>query len=242
LETVANRSVPMACGPNVDQACPACGGSGAPHRGPCLARETPAGCPRQASPAWRSPCLGGALAGSGPGTSPFVDGLSLPAWWYPSTLRVQTKRTMVGTWTTGHHEADPSWCPEAGARRLGRWDSNPAPGCFTVQGRDGERRLTCDGDSPTLTARARRGPAVPDGVRIQHGPGSRASTSLGRCRVLASASSERAAELGSWPPSREVCRLPRDERVGGKEVRGLLDADLSRDRTHRLVEALNRLF
>jgi hypothetical protein len=25
LETVANRSVPMACGPNVDQACPACG-------------------------------------------------------------------------------------------------------------------------------------------------------------------------------------------------------------------------
>ena len=69
LETVANRSVPLACGPNVDQARPARGGSDVPPGGPCLARETPAGCPRQASPARTIALLGGALAGSGPGTS-----------------------------------------------------------------------------------------------------------------------------------------------------------------------------
>src|SRR5918993_4093592 len=67
----------MACGPNMDQTRPACGGSGAPPRGPWRARETPAGCPRQASPAWAIALLGGALAGSGPGTSPCIDGLSL---------------------------------------------------------------------------------------------------------------------------------------------------------------------
>jgi hypothetical protein len=39
LETVANRSAPMACGPNVDQARSARGGSGAPRHGPCLARR-----------------------------------------------------------------------------------------------------------------------------------------------------------------------------------------------------------
>jgi hypothetical protein len=56
---------------------PARGGSGAPPGGPCLARQTPAGCPRQASPARAIALLGGALAGSGPGTSPCIDGLSL---------------------------------------------------------------------------------------------------------------------------------------------------------------------
>src|SRR5215207_3725828 len=56
---------------------PARGGSGAPPGGPWLARETPAGCPRQASPAWAIALLGGAPAGSGPGTSPCIDGLSL---------------------------------------------------------------------------------------------------------------------------------------------------------------------
>jgi hypothetical protein len=66
----------LACGPRVDQACVARGGSGAPRGGPWLARETPAGCPdKQAPPGNR---LGrGALAGSGPGTSPCIDGLSL---------------------------------------------------------------------------------------------------------------------------------------------------------------------
>jgi hypothetical protein len=40
-------------------------------------KETPAGCPRQASPARAIALLGGALAGSGPGTSPYIGGLSL---------------------------------------------------------------------------------------------------------------------------------------------------------------------
>src|SRR5918999_120618 len=76
---------------NMDQTRPACGGSGAPPRGPWLARETPAGCPRQAGPAWAIALLGGALAGSGPGTSPCIDGLSLVTGMVvPSTLRVQT--------------------------------------------------------------------------------------------------------------------------------------------------------
>jgi hypothetical protein len=92
-----------------------------------LARKgDPRRLPRQASPAWAIALLGGALAGSGPGTSPCIDGLSLVTGMVvPSTLRVQTTRTMVGAWTTWNHEADQSWCPEAGARPLGRWDSNP---------------------------------------------------------------------------------------------------------------------
>ena len=93
LETAANRSAPMACGPS---ACPARGGSGAPPGGPWLARQTPAGCPRQASPAWAIALLGGALAGSGPGTSPCIDGLSLSTGMVvPRALRVQTVRTTM---------------------------------------------------------------------------------------------------------------------------------------------------
>jgi len=47
-ETVVNRWAPMACGPNVDQARLGCGGRRSAS-GPWLARQTPAGCPRQAS-------------------------------------------------------------------------------------------------------------------------------------------------------------------------------------------------
>jgi hypothetical protein len=70
LETARNRSAPMACGSNVDQARPLAGGSGAPRRGPCLARRPPPAAPDKRAPPGRSPCLGGALAGSGLGTSP----------------------------------------------------------------------------------------------------------------------------------------------------------------------------
>jgi hypothetical protein len=76
LETVANRSAPMACGPNVDQARPPAGAV-ALRVADLAGKETPVGCPRQASPAWAIALLGGALAGSGPGTSPCIDGLSL---------------------------------------------------------------------------------------------------------------------------------------------------------------------
>jgi hypothetical protein len=39
-------------------------------------------------------------------------------------------------------------------------------------GRSGERSVTCDSDSPTVSARAHRGPAVPGAVRTQRGPAS----------------------------------------------------------------------
>jgi hypothetical protein len=52
--------------------------------------------------------------------------------------------------------------------------SNPVPGCFAVRGRSGGWPVTCDCDLPTVTARARREPAVADAMRTQHGPGSRA--------------------------------------------------------------------
>src|SRR5215207_3859792 len=75
LETVANRSAPMACGPNVDQTRPLAGaaalrvadlGWGAAG-GVCVAE--------QASPPGNR-LARGSLAGSGPGTSPCIDGLS----------------------------------------------------------------------------------------------------------------------------------------------------------------------
>ena len=51
-------------------------GSGAPCCGPWLARETPPAAPGQAA-RLATVLFGGALAGSGPGTSPCIDGLSL---------------------------------------------------------------------------------------------------------------------------------------------------------------------
>jgi hypothetical protein len=170
LETVANRSVPMACGPNVDQARPARGGSGAPHREPWLARRPPPAAPDKRA-RLAIALLGGAPAGSGPGTSPYVGAVPGQRHGYPSPLPVQTMRTIVGFLD----DMAPAGPITPGVLKLvrggwGRRDSNPAPGCFAVRGRDGEGPLTCDPDSPTLTARARRGPAVPDAVRTQHGP------------------------------------------------------------------------
>jgi hypothetical protein len=52
--------------------------------------------------------------------------------------------------------------------------SNPAQCCSAVRGRSGGPPLTCDPHSPIVPARARRGPAVPDAARTQHGPGSQA--------------------------------------------------------------------
>jgi hypothetical protein len=68
-------------------------------------------------------------------------------------------------------------CPQRPRFRISRSadglrGSNPVPCCFAVRGRDGRRPLTCDADLPMLTARARRGPVVPDAVRTQHGPAS----------------------------------------------------------------------
>jgi hypothetical protein len=48
--------------------------------------------------------------------------------------------------------------------------SNPVQCCFLIGGRSGGRPVTCDPYSPTVTARARRGPAVLGAVRTQRGP------------------------------------------------------------------------
>src|SRR5918998_389422 len=76
LETVANRSVAIGCGPDVDQARPLAGAA-ALRVADLGWQGRPRRLPRQASPAWAIALLGGALAGSGPGTSPYIDGLSL---------------------------------------------------------------------------------------------------------------------------------------------------------------------
>jgi hypothetical protein len=90
---------------------------------------------------------------------------------------------------------------KTGGRRCGRrpveqdWSglrgSNPVQ-CFSaVQGRSGGPPMTCDPHSPTMTARARRGPAVPDAMRTQRGPEATSYRELGkhcsaaRCPVVA---------------------------------------------------------
>src|SRR5512132_2109371 len=142
----------MVCGPNVDQARPARGGSGAPRGGPWLARETPAGCPRQASPAWAIALLGGALAGSGPGTSPCIDGLSLVTGMVvPQRPACSNPAHDGGCWTAGH-DGGGMWRPLApGVMELvrGGW-------------RGGIR-------TPTVTVRAR--PAPSENPQLSRGNG-----------------------------------------------------------------------
>jgi hypothetical protein len=61
-------------------------------------KETPAGCPRQASPARAIALLGGALAGSGPGTSPYIDGLSAASGMVIPQRCTCSNRTEDGGW------------------------------------------------------------------------------------------------------------------------------------------------
>jgi hypothetical protein len=79
------------------------------------------------------------------------------------------------------HQLDRRVRPNPGDTRLvgkgrrrpaaaGRWDSNPAPGCFAGRGRSGGRPVTCGSQSPTVTAGDHRRPAVLDAVRTQRGP------------------------------------------------------------------------
>ena len=97
----------------------------------------------------------------------------------------------------------------------GRWvrDSNPAPGCFAVQGRGGGCLVTCDCRSPTVTARDHRGPAVPDAVRTQRGPGPRAWEAVSggapssdgpaqRSRPVTAVDPRRPSRTAAWGTSR----------------------------------------
>jgi hypothetical protein len=126
--TAAYRSAPIGCGPNMDQGRPARRGSGAPPGGPWLARETPADCPRQASPAWAIALLGGALAGSGPGTSPCIGGLSLVSGrlvpQHPACSNHTHDGRCLGRSGLQEHSVLAS---RARTRGLERWDSKPLP-------------------------------------------------------------------------------------------------------------------
>jgi hypothetical protein len=58
--------------------------------------------------------------------------------------------------------------------------SNPVQRCSAGRGRSGGPPLTWDPHSPSMTARARPGPALPDAVRTQRGPGRQVHRELGK--------------------------------------------------------------
>jgi hypothetical protein len=208
--------VPMMCGPIVDQACVARGGSGAPRGGPWLARETPAGCPRQASPARAIALLGGALAGSGPGTSPCIDGLSLatgmvvpqrPA--YPNHahgVAVGPRGTMAAKCGDRSLLASWGWCAA-----LERRDSKPPPSCAGGRGAGHEGAVTCSSDIPLVTAHGRPGPAVSGAMRTQRGP---ASLRQGWFRSRPVADAFGAQVLRGQGPERPGTARPSSPRMG----------------------------
>ena len=84
------------------------------------------------------------------------------------------RTTFVRAWQSGHQLdrrvrlAHGHTCLVGKGRRPAaqvRWGSNPVQCCCTVRGRSGGRPVTCDSYLPAVTARACRGPAVPDVVR-----------------------------------------------------------------------------
>jgi hypothetical protein len=118
LETVANRSAPMGCGPNVDQARPARRRQRRTALRPCRRKADPACCPRQATPPGNR--LGrGALAGSGPGASTCIDGCPWsPPWSTPASC---LSKPCARRWLPGYarHQAD----HRPGLRRVARSDA-----------------------------------------------------------------------------------------------------------------------
>jgi hypothetical protein len=177
LVTAANRSAPMGCGPNVDQTRPHAGAAALRAWRTLPGKADPRRLPPTSEPRPATALLGGALAGSGPGTSPCVDGLSLVSGMVAPPRPARSNHThdvscLAYVARLPEGEGRSLQRRELDVRRLGRWDSNPAPASFAVRGRSADRRVTCDARSPTLTARARTGPAVPDAVRTQRGPGS----------------------------------------------------------------------
>jgi hypothetical protein len=174
LETVANRSAPMGCGPNVDQA--------RPHAGAAALRVADLawqGRPPPAAPDKRAPpataFLGGALAGSGPGTSPCIDGLSLVSGMMnPHRPACSNHTHDVASEPTWHDcrkvKAARYQRRELTVRRLGSWDSTRfhlGPTSEVTHG-----RLLGPGVllHPAVTARARSDPRVSAAVRTQRGP------------------------------------------------------------------------
>ena len=172
LETTRNRSAPMACGPTVDQARPARGGSGAPRRGPLAGKGDPRRLPPTSEPRSGNRLVRGSPGGVRARDIPLYR-RAVPGHRHggtPARLVFKPRGRWWVPWTTWHHEADQSWCPDASARPLGRWDSNPASSSSGVAGRRLQGALTCGFSLPVVTARTRREPGVPDLMRTQRGP------------------------------------------------------------------------
>src|SRR5215208_3481785 len=91
----------MACGPNVDQHAPPVGAAAL--RAADLARQgRPPPAAPTSEPAWAIALLGGALAGSGPGTSPCIDGLSLVTGMVVPQPRAGSNHAHDGGWLGPH--------------------------------------------------------------------------------------------------------------------------------------------
>jgi hypothetical protein len=106
-ETAANCSAPIACGPNVDQARRSRGQRRAASR-TLPSKADPRRLPPASEPRHGNRLARGALAGSGPGTSPCIDGLSLVTGMVVSkrpsskTSRSLWRRSwMLGVWGGG---------------------------------------------------------------------------------------------------------------------------------------------
>jgi hypothetical protein len=153
----------MACGPTVDQARPARGGSGAPRRGPLAGKGDPRRLPPTSEPRSGNRLVRGSPGGVRARDIPLYR-RAVPGHRHggtPARLVFKPRGRWWVPWTTRHHEADQSWYPEAGARPLGRWDSNPGSDSSARAGQCHERALTCGFSLPLVTAHARWEPGVP---------------------------------------------------------------------------------
>jgi len=150
----------MACGPNVDQARPLAGAA-ALRIADLGWQGDPRRLPPTSDPRLAIALLGGALAGSGPGTSPYVGAVPGHRHGYLAPYLSKPCGRWWVSWTRWHRRADHSWCSEAGARRLERWDSNPPPPCFISRAPGHEGAPSCGLFLPVVTARVQPEPAVP---------------------------------------------------------------------------------
>jgi hypothetical protein len=147
-------------------------GSGAPHRGPWLARRPPPAVPDKRAPP------GNRLVRGSPGgvwarDIPYVGAVPATGMGTPAPYVFKPCARWWVTWTTWHPQGRSLWCSEAGARQPGRWDSNPSLERCSIPRRRDEHAPTCSFNMPAATARARPGLVLPDDVRTQRGPAPR---------------------------------------------------------------------
>jgi len=162
----------MACGPNVDQARPLAGQRRSASR-TLAGKETPAGCPRQASPAWAIALFRGSPGGVWARDIPLCR-RAVPGHRHGGTPARCVFKPRGRWWVLGRHGTTrpiSRGVPKLVRGRWGRWDSNPPPPCFISHAPGRAGAPSCGLFLPVVTARARRRPAVPDGMRTQRVPG-----------------------------------------------------------------------